>query len=135
MKDKIKETQILLRPKNLIIFSLSYLLIAFSISIIIFGSENFAAKYINDKLLLMAVNLIVIAPGFSVAILLAFLRMEHLFKKKDFSEFLSPEKSSLGNPTIDEAIGEKGVRILNIFVKLLIVLLILAFVWVCYSNL
>lgn len=83
----------------------------------------------------MAVNLVVIATGFSVTILLVILIMEHFFKKKDFSEFLSPEKGSMGNPSIDEAIGGKGVRILNIFVKILVLLLIFTFVWLCYSKL
>lgn len=83
----------------------------------------------------MAVNLLVAAPGFSIGLLHVFLRTEYLLQTRDLSEFLFPQKGSLGNPNIDDIVGKRGLKFLNAVVIILIVLAVALFGWYAYSAL
>lgn len=121
--------------RNIFIVSISYIVAAGYLSRLILDPSNDVARNIEDRVILMAFNLFVASPGFSLGLLIVFLRMEIFILTKDSFDLLLPPKGSIGNPIIDDMVGKRGIRFLNVFVKVLIGLSILIFGWAIYSAL
>jgi hypothetical protein len=62
------------------------------------------------------------------------LRVEELLVTGKFYWF-SSKPGTIGNPIIDDILGRKGTKALNLFVKMLVVLLVLVFGWIIYLEL
>jgi len=100
-----------LSKTNIIISIGAYCFFVINCSLAIFQEGNLAAPELLDKLILLFIIVLIVAPLFAILALLLSLRVEHFLKTKDLSEFLSPEKGSLGNPDISAILGERGLKI------------------------
>jgi hypothetical protein len=117
----------LFTKSNLIIVIGTYLLASVLGSIGIFDENNLVAPDLIQKIIILLVVLLVVAPFASIFALLTRLRYLHCLKTKDFSGFFFIPKEGAGNPDISSLFGLKGQKILNIFLKVLLALLIVVF--------
>jgi Mn2+/Fe2+ NRAMP family transporter len=125
MKENNKKLPDRYRKFNCIVFTFTYLLFA-SFLFIVIGD-------LKENIVLVFVILFLLAPFFSLMILLVLLRLEHFNISGDGLNLLHPAKGSISDPNIDKFIGTRGVRFLNILVAVLTVLLVLTFAWQIYN--
>ncbi len=135
MKNQDVSRQSLLRKSNFVFFSLTYLVTAISLGLVIFTPNNLAATDITHKYILLFVVLIIAAPAFSIGVISFRLRIEQAFKEKDLFVFMDMSKGSWGNPDISVLLGGKGKKALDIFIKIFFVIVVIVLLGIPLLNL
>ncbi len=128
-------------PKSIRILNIIVLLSAYvTISIFLiahisrYQTPFFLRHWSKESAVFLGVILFLASPFFSLLIFLFLLNVENFFVTGKFYWFF-PKRGTIGNPIIDDILGETGTKALNVFAKILIVLLVLTFGWIIYLEL
>lgn len=124
-----------IRILNIIVLLLAYLTISMSLIARVSRYEPllFLKNWNIESAISFGVIVLLASPFFSLLIFLLLLRVEQYLVTGKFYWFF-PKPGTLGNPIIDDILGKKGTKALNLFVKILVVLLVLVFSWIIYLE-
>jgi hypothetical protein len=79
--------------------------------------------------------LLIAAPAFSIGIVSFRLRIEQGIKERNLFVFMDTSKGTWGNPDISVLLGEKGKKALDLFIKILFVIVVIVLLGIPLSNL
>ena len=136
MREEFNKLPRSIRTLNIIVLLLAYLTISISLIAKISRYETlfFLKNWNKESAILLGVIVLLASPFFSLLILMLLLRVEEFLVTGKFYWFF-PKPGTLGNPIIDDILGKTGTKALKLFVKILVVLLVLAFGWIIYLEL
>ena len=120
---------------NMLLSACVYLAVSTCCSFLIFSGNNLAAPDLISKIVLMAVVLFIASPAFTFGALIMRLRLEHFGETKKLSDFLLPEKGTLGNPDLEGLFGESGKEKFKKFRVFFYIFIVVMFVTLILTSL